>query len=85
MGNQTTNQKMTTQEMTEFIKEIFNRINLYFDENPEELFEDLGIDSENFPEISARTFEEAGLLTRNKGVVITIGKNRFQITIVKER
>ena len=35
---------------------------------------------------SVATFEEAGLLTANKGVVVTFGdESEFQITIVKRR
>jgi hypothetical protein len=33
---------------------------------------------------SVRTFAQAGLLTRNSGLVVQIGEASFQITIVRE-
>ena len=36
--------------------------------------------------VRVQTFEEAGLLTRNRGVVVrTVNGSTFQITIVKSR
>jgi hypothetical protein len=32
---------------------------------------------------NVRSFEDAGLLTRNEGLVILIGSSEFQITIVQ--
>jgi hypothetical protein len=34
-------------------------------------------------DIKTRTYEDAGLLTRDKGVIVEVEGSRFQITIVK--
>jgi len=34
-------------------------------------------------EIKTRTYEDAGMLTRDKGVVVEVEGSRFQLTIVK--
>jgi hypothetical protein len=36
-------------------------------------------------EVSVRTYEDAGMLTMNKGLVVTIGGNEFQVTIVQTK
>lgn len=35
--------------------------------------------------ISAKTFEEAGVLTRDEGLVVTVFGKEFQITIVRSK
>jgi hypothetical protein len=32
-----------------------------------------------------RTFREAGLLTRNEGIVVRLGDQEFQVTVVRSR
>jgi len=34
-------------------------------------------------EIKTRTYEEAGILTRDKGLIVEVEGSRFQLTIVK--
>ena len=36
-------------------------------------------------DIEVRTFSDAGVLTYNKGLTLTIGDSEFQITIVQAR
>jgi hypothetical protein len=36
-------------------------------------------------EVRVRTFEDMGVLTRNKGLVVTIDGNEFQVTIVQSK
>ena len=36
-------------------------------------------------DISATTFEERGLMTTDAGVVVTVGKREFQLTIVQSK
>lgn len=40
-----------------------------------------------FPEIEAevRSYEEAGVLTRDAGLVIRLGDREFQITVIQSR
>ena len=33
--------------------------------------------------VDIRTYDEVGMLTNNKGLVIKIGKKKFQITVVE--
>jgi hypothetical protein len=33
--------------------------------------------------VSVRTYEEAGVLTRNVGLVVSVGQVQFQLTIVR--
>ena len=44
-------------------------------------FADIG----DAPDRSVSTFEEAGVLSKNKGLVVRIGLAEFQITIVKSQ
>lgn len=39
----------------------------------------------NVPLEDARSFESAGLLTMNKGVVVRLGGRTFQLTVVRSR
>ena len=36
------------------------------------------------PDIRVKTFEEAGVMTREKGILVKINGEKFHITIVKE-
>jgi hypothetical protein len=42
-------------------------------------------DENHAPPTSLATFEENGVLTRNRGLVVTIGQATFQVTIVRSR
>lgn len=46
--------------------------------------EDFADDNE-VPRLRIHTFEESGVLTRNRGLVVRIGDAEFQITIVRSR
>ena len=49
-------------------------------------FSALLVDEDDLPEIIVCTFEEAGILTKNKGIVLEIDGpdgDEFQITIVR--
>lgn len=63
---------MREREMQEALVEALYGIELYGDDGEVEV-------------TSVRTFEEAGLMTRNKGVVIRLSDgSSFQLTINKE-
>jgi hypothetical protein len=42
-------------------------------------------ESSDMPRPSIRTFVEAGMMTRNRGLVVRIGDTEFQVTVVKSR
>lgn len=42
-------------------------------------------DENDAPPTSIATYEEAGVLTRNRGLVVAIGESEFQVTIVRRR
>jgi len=42
-------------------------------------------DDNGLPLTQIETFDEAGLLTRNRGLVVRIGCAEFQLTIVRSR
>ena len=37
------------------------------------------------PRVTAMTFEETGVLTMNKGLVIQVGDQEFQLTVVRSK
>lgn len=37
------------------------------------------------PDMTVQSFESAGVLTNNKGIVLSIGSQEFQLTIVRSR
>jgi len=51
------------------------------------LDDDLDDGDENVPDVSFRSFEEAGLMTRDRGLVIRFADthDEFQVTIVRRR
>jgi hypothetical protein len=42
-------------------------------------------ESEDLGRVRVSTFEDVGLLTRNKGIVVRIGDAEFQVTVVRSR
>lgn len=42
-------------------------------------------DEDTFPDVSCSTFEEVGLMTSNRGLVVRVGDSEFQITVVRSR
>jgi len=43
------------------------------------------VDDNGLPLTQIETLDEAGLLTRNRGLVVRIGRAEFQVTIVRSR
>jgi hypothetical protein len=39
----------------------------------------------DLPSTSVSTYADAGVLTRNRGLVVRIGESEFQVTIVRSR
>lgn len=47
-----------------------------------EALDDLGVDVED---LSVRSFRDAGVLTRDEGLVLRVGDAEFQVTVVRSR
>lgn len=47
-----------------------------------EALDDLGVDVED---LSVRSFRDAGVLTRDEGLVLRVGEAEFQVTVVRSR
>jgi len=43
------------------------------------------VDDNDLPGTEVQTFDAVGLLTRNRGLVVRIGRAEFQLTIVRSR
>lgn len=73
-------------EIESFLSEVFENacdgeITIF------ELFEEAFLSSKDNDnsDVDVRTFETAGVLTSNRGLVVRIGDSEFQITIVQSR
>jgi hypothetical protein len=47
--------------------------------------EDFADENDEVPRLRIRTFEEAGVLTRNRGLVLRIDDAEFQVQVVRSR
>lgn len=43
------------------------------------------LDEDEYGSMDIRTFGESGVLTSNKGLVVRIGDDEFQVTVVRSR
>jgi hypothetical protein len=50
-----------------------------------DLIAEVGIRPEKFADAEVCTFESAGAMTYNRGLVLSVGRDEFQISIVKSR
>ena len=67
-------EKITEERMQEMLLSMFNR------------YYDFHVDYEELELNKTKTFEEAGLITLSKGIVITLDSDdEFQITIVRSK
>lgn len=71
---------ITEQHVEDLLKNaILNYCEQSHDEGDENVFDDEGT------QVDVDTFENQGIMTRNKGIVLTLEGCEFQITIVRSR
>lgn len=85
---------ITTETIECFLREVFNYVD---DEDGVQIYEiwqdvlgatlpgDVDAEDEPLPALRVLTFRDAGLMTRDKGVVVRIGDAEFQMSIKRAR